>query len=261
MKTKSLQIINFISFVLVIIVNILANALPINDKTTGELSAQYPNLFVPAGITFSIWSVIYIFMGIFAVSQLKGFGKNAKAPGAVLKIGPHFMLASLANISWIFSWHYEQVGLSLIIMVFFLLELIIIYRSLGIGQNEVSKQHFWRYQFFFSLYLGWLSIATVANFTTFLVDQGYSPGEPMEQILASVMIAIAVLLAVFMLIRNKDVVFALVVVWALAGIVYKRYYLADEVYYDVIASASTGIVIVLITIVIQSKKWLRLWNN
>jgi hypothetical protein len=73
--------------------------------------------------------------------------------------------------------------------------------------------------------------------------------------------SMSILLVLLMLIRNKDVVFALVVVWALAGIVYKRYYLADEVYYDVIASASTGIVIVLITIVIQSKKWLRLWNN
>ena len=97
---------NLIAFVLVIIMNYLANALPINDKTTGELSAEYPNLFVPAGITFSIWGIIYLLLAVFIVMQFMDANKEL-----VSAIGWAFVLSSIFNAAWIVAWHYQKLPL------------------------------------------------------------------------------------------------------------------------------------------------------
>ena len=102
-----LSILNLLGFLGTVIVNGLANTLPINNKTTGELSDQYPNLFVPAGLTFSIWGLIYVLLAVFVVYQLvMVIKKDAQRSSFIEKIGLLFFVASLANIAWIFAWHY-----------------------------------------------------------------------------------------------------------------------------------------------------------
>ena len=106
-----LRVANLVAFIGVVVVNALAVTLPLNGRSTGELSDAYPNLFVPAGLTFSIWGVIYLLLGIYAVYQL------VKHKPYVDRIGWLFVLSSVANMAWIFAWHYELVLLSFAVML------------------------------------------------------------------------------------------------------------------------------------------------
>jgi len=133
-------ILNLFGFLGTVIVNGLANALPINNKTTGELSDQYPNLFVPAGLTFSIWGLIYILLAIFAIYQLIiVIRKDTKQSSFIERIGLLFFGSSVANIGWIFAWHYEIVPLSLVLMLLLLGCLIAIYLRLHIGKSASTR--------------------------------------------------------------------------------------------------------------------------
>jgi hypothetical protein len=234
---KWLQIANGIAVMATIIMNILANALPLNGKFTGELSDQYPNLFVPAGITFSIWGVIYVLLIVFAVYQGRDlFHKTLSKMDFIQKIGPFFLLASIANILWIFFWHYEQVGLALIAMTVLLISLILIYLRLDIGRKPVPLKEKLCVQVPFSVYLGWITVATVANITALLVSISWDGLGISEILWTQLLIAIVVLLTILILFLRKDIAYTLVVVWALAGIAIKR--LQDDPIYGIQSSVA-----------------------
>ena len=135
-----LSIINLLGFLATVVVNALANILPINNLTTGALSDSYPNLFVPAGLTFAIWGLIYILLGIFAIYPLTpGARRNPQKTGFVERIGPWFFFSCLANIGWIFAWHYQILALSLVFMLILLGCLLAIYLRLKVGKSEATK--------------------------------------------------------------------------------------------------------------------------
>ena len=137
---KTLSILNLLSFVAMVIINYLAVALPLNNQTTGELSDQYPNLFVPSGFTFLVWGVIYLLLAIFIIYQLVyAFRKNMQNISFLEKIGILFFVSSLANFGWIFAWHFEMVSLSLFLMLILLGSLIAIYIKLQVGRSDSSR--------------------------------------------------------------------------------------------------------------------------
>ena len=81
MNNKMLQLLqvgNIIIVILTIIINGLANFLPIGGNYTEELADNIPNLFVPAGITFAIWGVIYVLIILFSVYLAKDLFKKNK---------------------------------------------------------------------------------------------------------------------------------------------------------------------------------------
>ncbi len=242
---KTLQILNILGFIIVLTLNGLANGLPINGKTTGELSDMYPNLFTPAGLTFSIWGLIYLALLGFVIYQSKGLFTKKEHPKAVNLIGMWFFISCLANSAWIVAWHYEIVWLSVIIMLLILTSLINIYRNLGIGLREVSKTEKWLVHAPFSLYLGWISVATIANFTAFLVDVEFNGFGLPEPFYAASVIIVATLLGLYMLNKNMDLVYVGVLLWAFFGIYYKRT-VQDETQYPVIITTLAGCAFVLI---------------
>ncbi|WP_052078847.1 TspO/MBR family protein [Spirochaeta lutea] len=208
-----------ISTILMITINVLANALPLNDLNTGELSDRLPNLFVPAGITFSIWGLIYILLIGFSVFALLRPEKTAV-------ITPLYTLTSLLNIAWIFSWHWLQIGLSLVVMVGLLASLILIYRRLHPEPNSairvrVSAPEFWLVSLPFSVYLGWITVATVANITGWLVSLGVTGGS-FAPLITIVVIAAVLGIGLISVLRQGDWGYSLVLIWALSGIVIKR---------------------------------------
>ena len=165
-----LAILNLIGFLGTVIVNGLSSALPINDKTAGELSDQYPNLFVPAGLTFSVWGVIYILLAIFVIYGLITAIKNTQKSSFMENVGVLFFISCLANVGWIFAWHYEILPLSLALMLLLLGSLITIYLRLRIGKSDSTRIEKYLVHLPFSVYLGWITIATIANVTALLVD-------------------------------------------------------------------------------------------
>jgi hypothetical protein len=246
-----LSILNLIGFLAMVIVNALAVILPINNKTTGQLSDQYPNLFVPVGLTFSIWGVIYTLLAILVIFQVVATIKNDKEGlSAFEKIGYLFFGSSFLNIGWIFAWQYEIVPLSLVIMLMLLGCLIAIYFRLNIGRKGALKTTRYIIHLPFSIYLGWITIATIANVTAFLVSIKWDRFGLSEQFWTVAVIIVGIAIALSMLITRQDIYFGLVVDWALVGIFIKR--LADTIpAQSVITTAIVGITIITIGIITQ----------
>jgi len=219
-KKNVLIIGNLVTLVLTLIVNFLSNALPLNGKTAGELSDSYPNLFVPAGYVFAIWGIIYIFLVIFGIYQALPRNRNKSFHEA---ISFYFIVSNLANAAWLFLWHYEQVLLSLFAMIVLLLSLIMIYLRLGIGITQTERNEKFSVHTLFSIYLGWITVATVANVTALLVSISWDGFGISEEIWTVLVLIIATGIVSSVVITRKDVVYGLVPVWAFVGILVKQF--------------------------------------
>ena len=249
---KILSIFNLVFFVGTVIVNSLAMTMPLNNKTTGELSDQYPNLFVPAGSTFSIWGVIYLLLAIFAIYQLVyAFRSNEQKPTFIEKIGLLFILSSVMNMSWIFAWHYEMVSFSVLVMLVLLLSLIAIFLRLSIGRSDASGTEKYLVHLCFSVYLGWITVATIANITSLLVDINWNRFGLSESFWTVAVIIVAIIIALVILFNRKDIYYVLVVDWALYGIWVKRNSVDAEPIQIIIVTVLTGIALISLGIVIQ----------
>ncbi len=213
---------NLVGFLLMVVVNYLANALPLNNLNTGQLSDKYPNLFVPSGFTFSIWGVIYLLLAVFVFFSLKQTITGREVFPAFKTIGPLFFLTCLANAGWIFAWHYEQLLLSLLVMLILLVLLIIIYQRLTSRPYEEKQHDRFPARLPFSIYLAWISVATVANATAVLVGYGWTGFGLNPQFWTVTVLALITVLTLVFILKKKDFLFGLISIWALSGILYKR---------------------------------------
>jgi hypothetical protein len=253
----TLQLLNILAFLGTLAVNALANILPIAGKTTGELSDAYPNLFVPAGLTFSIWGLIYLLLGAFVVYQASDlFGGSGRATEVVQRVGWLFVLASAANMAWIFAWHHQRVALSLLFMVVLLLSLIVVYLRLDVGGAAVGTARKLLAHLPFSIYLGWITVAAIANLTALLVSVGWGRFGLSEVFWTVAVLLVATAITGLMLVLRRDSFYALVVVWAFAGIVIKRTASESPEWPVVITAAVCG-GILLIGALVRLPAWLR----
>lgn len=221
-KYSSLRIITAILFIMMVIVNGLANALPINGQTTGEVSDYYANLFAPAGYTFAIWGLIYVLLFAYTIYQLGIFRKMSNQNNNELldKIGLIFSITSVANTIWIFAWHYNIIWASLILIIVMLVSLIVINRE--IKKKHLSFKEKLLVKWPFSIYFGWITVATIANVTTFLVSINWNGFGISETIWTVIVLALGFLIATAVIFRNKDIVYGLTVIWAYTGILVKH---------------------------------------
>lgn len=238
--TKSLrQVAVLVATLATITMNILANALPLNGQNTGVISDRFKVYFVPAGYVFSIWGLIYIGMLVYTYFQWK-YGEEGKL--RLDRIAWIYVTSSIANIAWLFCWHYNQFALSLVAMSVLLVSLILIYLRLHAGKPKYTRVEKWMVIFPMSLYLGWISVATIANVTDVLYYYQWN-GFGLDPISwAQIMLVVGTALAFGMYIRNKDLVYGSVVVWAFAGIAIK---FKDEVQLSGSAWALAALILVL----------------
>lgn len=210
-----------ITFILMVTVNALANILPIGGVTTGEVSDSFPNLFAPAGSTFAIWGVIYFLLGLYTLYQLGLFQKNNPTDRELLsRVGNIFAFSSLINSIWIFCWHYNQILFSVIFMLFILLSLISIHLILRMTPMTGKEWFFIRLPF--SIYFGWITVATIANITGLLVTMGWSGWGLSEATWTSTLIIIGTLIGITTGIRSRDIPYVATLIWAFAGILNKH---------------------------------------
>jgi len=213
------QAVNVIATLVTITVNGLAVALPLNGQNTGAISDRFKVFFVPAGYVFSIWGVIYLAMLAFTIYQaLPSQRENPR----LRRIGYLYALSGLANSTWLFLWHYNYFVLSLFVMLSLLSLLIAIYVRLDIGRSQVPAGFRWAVNLLFSLYLGWISVATIANATGLLYYLNWNGWGIGGEVWAVIMLGAASIIAVLMSLTRADVVFLLVLVWAFAGIALKQ---------------------------------------
>jgi hypothetical protein len=212
MKKISLsQLATIAATIITIAINALANALPLNGLTTGEISDRFNIYFVPAGYVFSIWGLIYLGLIVYTVYQ--ALPKQRDNP-ILQKIAPAYWISSLANSAWIFMWHYERFSITLPFMITILISLMVIYRLLRESRGELK----WLVKLPFSIYLGWITVATVANTTQFLYFIDWNGFGITGQVWAVIMLGIASILGLIMAWREIDSPYVLVLIWAFLGI-------------------------------------------
>ncbi|HPY13079.1 MAG TPA: tryptophan-rich sensory protein [Candidatus Paceibacterota bacterium] len=215
MNTKLLKISTLGAYIVMVVVNALAVWLPIAGRETGEISDSYPNLFAPAGYAFSIWGLIYTLLAIYVIYQL-GQGKNE----LVARINRLFIVNALLNAAWIFAWHYDVIWLSVLLMaglLYTLIRLANILRVGNLGQKEKSLA-----RLPFSVYFGWITVATIANITVFLVSIGWNRFGLSEVFWTIVILLVGALIGSWRMLYDRAIAYGLVLIWAYAAILYKH---------------------------------------
>lgn len=248
-SARTLSILSLVGFAAVITLNTLATTLPLGGMTTGQLSDLYPNLFVPAGITFSIWGIIYLLLAAFVVYSLISAWKGPVERSFVERIGLLFIATCVANCGWILAWQYRLVGLSLLFMLLLLAALLFIYFRLGIGRAKAPAAVRYLVHLPMSIYLGWIAIATLANVTALLAAHRWAGAA--SQGWAIAMIVVGVLLAIGAALWRRDPFYALVADWALLGIYLKRSADLAAPAQAVVVASVVGFAIVTVAIVVQ----------
>ncbi|MGB0437104.1 MAG: tryptophan-rich sensory protein [Mycobacterium sp.] len=212
-----------VTYLAMIAANVLANALPLNGKRTGEVSEDYQNLFTPAGVTFSIWSLIYLLLGLHVLYQLGLFraAQPAEERTALLnRVGLLFSLSSVANTAWVFAWHYGVIPLSVVLIAVILVCLILITNSLRDVSLTVRER--WFVGVPFSVYFGWTTVATVANITVLLVSLNWDGFGLTDSAWAATIVLVAMAIGAVTMLRNRDVAYGLVLIWAYCGILIRQ---------------------------------------
>ncbi len=207
--------VNIGALALVLLFNFLSNALPFNNLTQGDLGELYPVLLTPATYVFSIWGLIYLALIAFIVYQAL---PSSRENSLVKAVGILFAVSSLFNILWLFAWHYQKIGWSMVVMLLLLATLIFIYLRIGAVTNVKSVYDRILVKYPFSLYLGWVSAATLVNFNVLLYDIGWLGTGGGGVFFTILMILIAGLIALAVFYLRQDYIYAAVFIWALIGI-------------------------------------------
>jgi len=252
---KRLAVLNFISVILIIAVSYTSQIGIINGNTMGSLSAEYYNLFTPAGYAFAIWGVIFLSLLAFSGYQLFQAFSAKNDLEFLRKSGYWFLIANLANAAWVFTWLYEFTGLSVLLMFLILFSLIKIILNTNMERWDASLKVVAFSWWPICLYSGWIAVATIANVSAYLAQIDWTAPFFGEELWTVIMIAIAVFLNIAMIWRRNMREFAAVGVWALIAIYFRHF---DEI--PIIAySALIGAVAIFSNIVYHG--WLNKETN
>ena len=202
-----------VTSVAMIVINLFANIVPYNNQTTKDISDSFKVFFVPAGYVFAIWGVIYLGIILFNVLLLSKQGNSKKLDKVLWAV----IVSNIANSVWIFLWHYNYVSLSVVVMLVLLLSLIYVYLNLNV-KKDLTKNEYLMAKVPFGIYLGWITVATVANITVALYNLNWNGFGIEGQIWSTLLVIVAALLGIVMLLRHRDVAYALVIIWAVLGI-------------------------------------------
>jgi len=244
-KDRIRQIVVVAGVAFALVLNGAANALPINGQTTAEISDRFRVFVVPAGYVFAIWGLIYLGQLAFVAHTLRP--GRLESP-LLRRIGLIPALIGLLNGLWILLWHYEVFLATVPVMVALLLALIVLYQRAGFDRLArpgagMSKSDRWFVQVPFSLYLGWITVATIANVAAVGNWAGVSTFGLAPELVAAAVLAIGLTIAATVMLRTADVIYGAVIVWAYAGIVVKE---ASTPWVPWVAGFTVAVMVVLI---------------
>jgi hypothetical protein len=249
--TMTLLSANVVAFLAVVVVNALAGSTKLlNDRNTAGVSALYPSLITPAGFTFAIWGIIYALLFVFVVFQLLPGHRQDVFHS---QVGYLFVLSSVFNIIWLFLWQYDYIAESVLLMFALLASLIAIYLRLRIGKSEVPLGEKLSVHLPFSVYLGWITIASIANVASALVSVKWNGFGISATTWAVLVLAIALIITLAVLATRRDVAYGLVIIWALLGIIANQGKHPDVATTAEVASIITLIAVITVVLVSRLK--------
>jgi len=246
---KNSAIFNTIGYIMVIVVNAMAGRGLLNNRSPADISDEYENLFVPAGATFSIWGVIYLTLLGFIIYQLwLAFSKRAspQLEPFMQRLRGWWLISCMANSCWLFAWHYELMPLSILLMLTLLVCLFAINLNFNIAlpRAHVSKAEKVFVHLPFSLYLGWICVATTANIAAFLVYLGWNGMSIPGTIFLILLCTVA---ATLLIIRRHNIIVGFVAIWAFYGIISKRLSVGSASDMPIVYSCGGAIALIMIT--------------
>ena len=233
---------NAAAYLATVAINAFANAAALGGRTTGEISDAYPTSVTPAGYVFSIWGVIYVLLLAFVIFQAAP--RNRDKP-FLRRIGGLFVLSCVANVSWLFLWHYLQIVLSTVVMFVLLGVLITIYLRLEIGQSDVALKERLLVHLPFSVYLGWITVASITNVAAALTALGWGGWGLSGVIWTDLVIIVALIITLAVIITRRDIAYSLVIIWALIGIMVKQ--IGEQ---SILITAGASVIIIAITLIL-----------
>ena len=239
------QISVVLALIITIVINIMSNALPFNNLSAPEIADSFDVYFVPAGYVFSIWSLIYLGLIVYAVFQLL---PAQRENSRLRQTGWWFVLSCAANSIWLFLWHFGYFALSVLAMLTLLISLIVIYLRLGVGQQAVPSSERWLVQLPFSIYLGWITVATIANITAFLDFIDWNGFGLSPEIWTYIMLVVAIAVAALMAYLRQDIAYLLVLIWAFIGIGVEQSDTTQVANSAYLAAGIVGIFVILVII-------------
>ena len=235
-----LRFVNIAAFVVTLAINGLAGTTVLNGRTTAQVSDLYANHFTPAGYVFAIWGIIYTLLGVFVIYQAL---PKQKDKSFQKQIGSLFVLSSIFNIAWLFLWQYDYITVSCIVMFALLATLTTIYLRLGTGKSKGSLTEKLCVHLPFSVYLGWITVASIANVAAALVSVGWGGFGLSAETWAIAAMCIALIVTLIVIVARRDLAYCLVVVWALVGIAVKQ-----STYPNIVVVAEAAIAAILIVL-------------
>lgn len=200
--------------VLLIVLNFLSTSIPFGGQTVAEVSEKYPSLITPAGYAFAIWGLIYLTMAIFAVFQLNK-GKKIRLFRIIF---PYFLLNVISNVLWLVAFQHELIGVSVLIMAVTLGSLIVIFKYFYRLKGSLSTTHRYFFQVPFSLYFGWITIASIVNVAAFLSSLEIGFLNASAPLFAMIMLIIGTALGLYVLLSRNDYIYISVLIWAYVAI-------------------------------------------
>lgn len=250
-KSLVIKILVVVTYLGMVVVNTLANLLPINGIDTGAVSDSYPNLFAPAGSTFAIWGLIYTLLFIYTIYQLN---LNKKGNQEIFnKVGIYFIITSVVNMLWIFSWHYDFMGLCVLLIATILIFLIKIAQSLDKQKLSLTEKLIIRTPF--SIYFGWITVATIANIAVFLVSINWNGFGVAPSLWTIIVLIVGALIGLTRVFKARDIAYGLVFIWAYYGIYLKHTTFFASQYQNIIVTLLICIsLFILAEVVIVLKK-------
>jgi len=255
-KTQLLSFFNLLSLGAHITVAYLTQLRVITGQSVGEVSELYNSLFTPADLTFGVWGLIYTALLIFCIYHFIMSSRHSEIQHANVytqRIGPWFILNNLGAIVWLYLWTNQMMTLSVVFILFQLITIIIIHLRTGIHDphSPVDLKVFT--QFPLSIYFGWVTFATIANTSIFLLAAGWTGFglhySPLEW--TRIIIGLTVFLTLVVIFSRRNVFFGLVIVWGLWGIILKRKPINPDLYADLILTAWIGMAIIALACIIQ----------
>lgn len=238
------QAVTVLSFAATVVVNALANALPINGQTTAAISDSFRVFVIPAGFTFAIWGLIYALLLVFTVYQAL---PSRRADPLLRRLGYLPALSGVLNVAWIFLWQYELFVPTLVVMGGLLSTLIAIYLRLEQGRTARSRTEDWAVSIPFRVYLGWITVATILNVAVALTSIGVDGGGVRPEAIASAVLVVGLLIAATVVVRGRDVAYGLVIVWAYGGIYAKE---AASDFVPLVAAAGAVVIAGLVAAIV-----------
>lgn len=241
---RYLRLLNLFAFIAMVAMNLVAELVPLNGVTSGQVSDMYASLFTPAGITFSIWGVIYLALAYFAFWQAFLAKKED-----IDRIGISFAITCGLNILWLVLWHYKLVYVATIVI----LALLVVLFQL---RDSIANTN-WAVKASFSIYLAWITMASIASLfiVAGLIFKNFS-----FSVLAQILVWVAALAAVFLsyrrLKKDEDYAYSAAMVWALFGIMLKHASASgfNGQYVHIIVGSSLSILMILVLVVLRISK-------